>query len=115
VAIYAAAGAYTWYRRPDSRLGALLAANALLAHAGPGARATVALRCHPTAIEFEVADDGTGFSSETAAQGHGLLSIFDGVEALGGTGTVRSTPAGGTTVSATIPIGARAEPSRSGG
>lgn len=73
------------------------------AHAGPTARATVGLRRHRGAIEFEVIDDGAGFSSETQL-GLGLLSIVDRVEALGGTAEVRSTPGGGTSVTATIPL-----------
>jgi signal transduction histidine kinase len=74
------------------------------AHAGPNARATVGLRRLPAAIEFEVADDGAGFSSKTTPLGLGLLSIVDRVEALGGTAEVFSTPGGGTRVTATIPL-----------
>ena len=72
-------------------------------HAGPNARATVVLRRRGSAIEFEVTDDGPGFSSSTASWGLGLLSIVDRVEALDGTATVRSTPGDGTTVTARIP------------
>jgi signal transduction histidine kinase len=73
-------------------------------HAGPNARARVVLRRSGGAIEFEVTDDGTGFSSTTTPWGLGLLSIVDRVEALGGTAEVRSTPGGGTSVTATIPL-----------
>lgn len=73
------------------------------AHAGPDARATVTLRRNGTSIDFEVTDDGAGFSPETTANGLGLFSILDRVEALGGRVTISSTPDGGTTVNATIP------------
>jgi len=74
------------------------------AHAGPDARATVALRRLQGAIEFEVADDGAGFSSKKTPWGLGLLSFVDRVEALGGAAEVRSTLGGGTCVTATIPL-----------
>ena len=74
------------------------------AHAGPNARATVALRGLRGAIEFEVTDDGAGFSAKTTPWGLGLLSIVDRVEALGGIAEVRSAPGGGTSVTATIPL-----------
>ena len=76
----------------------------VVSHAGPNARATVVLRRVDGAIEFEVRDDGTGFSSRTTPWGLGLLSIVDRVEALGGRAEVRSTPGGGTTVTAQIPL-----------
>jgi signal transduction histidine kinase len=79
------------------------------AHAGPETRATVALRGRPGSVEFEVTDDGEGFHSGTTAEGLGLLSIVDRVEALGGTAGISSTPAGGTTVSATIPTAPRSQ------
>jgi signal transduction histidine kinase len=74
------------------------------AHAGPNARAAVALRRLQGAIEFEVTDDGAGFSSKKTPWGLGLLSIVDRVEALGGAAEVRSTLGGGTSVTATIPL-----------
>jgi signal transduction histidine kinase len=74
------------------------------AHAGPNARATVVLRRIRDSIEFEVSDDGAGFSSKTTPWGLGLLSIVDRVEALGGSAEVRSTPRGGTSVTAAIPL-----------
>jgi signal transduction histidine kinase len=73
-------------------------------HAGPNARATVVLRRIDAAIEFEVTDDGAGFSSGTTPWGLGLLSIVDRVEALGGTAQVRSRPGGGTSVTARVPL-----------
>jgi signal transduction histidine kinase len=76
----------------------------VVAHAGPNVRATVALRRPRGVIEFEVADDGAGFSAKTTPWGLGLLSIVDRAEALGGTAEVRSAPGGGTSVTATIPM-----------
>jgi signal transduction histidine kinase len=74
------------------------------AHAGPNARATVGLRRLRDSIEFEVSDDGAGFSPKTTPWGLGLLSIADRAEALGGRAEVRSTPCGGTSVTAAIPL-----------
>ena len=73
------------------------------AHAGPNARATVTLKRERRSVDFEVTDDGTGFSPEATANGLGLFSILDRVEALGGRVTISSTLAGGTSVNATIP------------
>jgi signal transduction histidine kinase len=73
-------------------------------HAGPNARATVVLRRLRDSIEFEVSDDGVGFSPKATPWGLGLLSIADRAEALGGSAEVRSTPRGGTSVTAAIPL-----------
>jgi signal transduction histidine kinase len=74
-------------------------------HAGPASR-TVSVSRSTGSVEVEIADDGTGFdiaevSSDTSL---GLALMRERVEVLRGTFVVRSNPARGTTVRATIPI-----------
>ena len=54
-------------------------------------------------VTFEVSDDGTGFDPEHTPLGTGLQGMRDRLEALGGTLTVESSPAGGTMVLGSIP------------
>jgi PAS domain S-box-containing protein len=53
-------------------------------------------------LRVEVADDGVGGADPTA--GSGLRGLADRVEALGGTLTVLSSPGGGTSLRAEIPV-----------
>jgi len=71
--------------------------------------ATVTLRRHDTELLLEVSDDGRGLdraeARQAVAHGHiGLASAAQRVEVLGGRFELISSPGGGTTVRAAIPI-----------
>ncbi|MGI5286379.1 CHASE3 domain-containing protein [Nonomuraea polychroma] len=69
------------------------------------ARATYAMvRAHldEDVLRLEMQDDGVG--GAVAGQGSGLIGLADRVEALGGTFTVLSPPAQGTTLHADLPV-----------
>ena len=66
--------------------------------------ARVTLRRDRDAVTFTVVDAGRGFDSSDMGQGAGMANIRDRISALDGTLEVRSTPGGGTTVSATVPV-----------
>jgi signal transduction histidine kinase len=51
-----------------------------------------------------VRDNGVGLSA--GSNGHGLTNLRDRVEALGGTITVNGPPGTGTTLHASLPVGA---------
>lgn len=55
-------------------------------------------------VEVTVEDDGRGLPAEGDGQGFGLIGMRERVELLGGALTVASAPAGGTRVSATLPV-----------
>lgn len=57
-------------------------------------------------LRIAVADDGRGFDPAEVERGHGLLGMRERVESLGGELEVRSEPAAGTTVNASIPVSA---------
>jgi signal transduction histidine kinase len=63
---------------------------------------TVRARRVGAAAVVEISDDGVG-GAEPAA-GTGLRGLADRVEALGGRFAVRDGPAGGTLVTATLPL-----------
>ena len=63
----------------------------------------VSLRRGAAGIFLEIDDDGRGFDVDTTTQGMGLRNLRDRAESLGGKLEIRSTPAEGTTVRATIP------------
>jgi signal transduction histidine kinase len=63
------------------------------------------------AIQAMISDDGVGGADPGA--GSGLTGLLDRVAALGGRLEVGSRPAGGTTISALIPIGSEERPSAS--
>src|SRR4051812_3004043 len=67
--------------------------------------ATVTGRVDNCALRFEVRDDGEGGAR---TEGGGLIGLRDRVATLDGTLTVDSPPGGGTVVTATIPLPARA-------
>jgi signal transduction histidine kinase len=73
-----------------------------LRHAGAG-RITVALSRSPRRVILEVADDGAGFAPG-APEGLGFASMRGRAEAVGGTLTIRSAPAAGTTVRLAVPL-----------
>ncbi len=55
-------------------------------------------------LHFDVRDDGAGFDVQTTQIGTGLRNLGDRLAAVGGTMTIRSTPAQGTTVQGSIPL-----------
>jgi signal transduction histidine kinase len=77
-------------------------------HAGP-ARAEVALRWHPDALELVVADDGAGRPSRHPAGGHGIAGMRERVALHGGRVVAGPRPSGGFAVQASIPLIAEAD------
>ena len=67
-------------------------------------RATVALSCPGSHLEFTVTDDGTGFDTATASHGTGLQGMADRLAAAGGTLRINSAPGNGTTISGRLPV-----------
>jgi signal transduction histidine kinase len=53
-------------------------------------------------VALEIRDDGVG--GVNAGRGSGILGLTDRVEALGGTISIVSPPAGGTTLSVRLPV-----------
>ncbi|MGW3989228.1 sensor histidine kinase [Streptomyces sp. NPDC004830] len=84
-------------------------------HAGAGT-ADVTLDHHGDHVRLEVADDGCGFdparlpAPDPGAGGFGLAAMRARVDTLGGTLTLVSSPGGGTTVSARLPLTAPDRP-----
>lgn len=76
-----------------------------LKHAGPGARAEVAVRRTPGLVTITVEDDGRGTISDAAAVsgGHGLTGMHERVNALGGEFSYGPRTGGGFRVHATLP------------
>ena len=67
-------------------------------------RATIALSCPGSHLEFTVTDDGTGFDTAKASCGTGLQGMADRLAAAGGTLRIQSAPELGTTVRGTLPL-----------
>ena len=66
---------------------------------------TVRLACGSTDVRLTLADDGAGFDvAERAGTGHGLASVRERAELVGGTVRVTSRPGTGTSVTVTAPI-----------
>jgi two-component system sensor histidine kinase DegS len=83
-------------------------------HASAGA-VTVRVASDPTQVLVEVTDDGVGFDPSEVrdflrAGRVGLASMRERVELANGTFTVRSSPSGGTTVTASLPVDPSAVP-----
>ncbi|MGN6176621.1 MAG: sensor histidine kinase [Streptosporangiaceae bacterium] len=72
-------------------------------------RATIALSCPGSHLQFAVTDDGAGFDTATAAHGTGLHGMADRLAAAGGTLHVRSQPGHGTTISGRLPLPAQGD------
>ena len=62
---------------------------------------TLALQGAP--LRLVVADDGCGFDPGVVRGGHGLTSMRERIEGLGGTFSISSSPGGGTRVEAALP------------
>jgi PAS domain S-box-containing protein len=78
-------------------------------------RVVVSVETTATSLRVEVEDDGRGFDSamtrEFLRQGRvGLASMRERVELANGTFVIRSTPGRGTSIVATLPVDAPAEP-----
>ena len=72
-------------------------------HAGESATVAVRVWEADGVLRFEVSDDGAGFDTTSASdEGHGFVNMADRLGAFGGTLTVRSQPAQGTTVTGTL-------------
>lgn len=56
------------------------------------------------ALLLDVADNGTGFDPAAPAHGYGLVGMRQRLAAVGGSLTVESTPGGGTTLNAAVPL-----------
>ena len=65
--------------------------------------ARVSLAQRDGRLEFEVADDGTGFDTATVRRGSGLTNMEDRLDALGGSFRVESGP-GGTRLRGAVPV-----------
>ncbi len=73
-----------------------------LKHAGP-ARAQVAIRYHPDAVELEISDDGRGPSAANG-DGHGLVGMRERATLYGGELSAGAGDGGGFVVRARLPI-----------
>lgn len=83
------------------------AAREALSNVGRHADATtcrLSLHREGDAAVLEVDDDGKGFDPETTRRGDGLSNLEHRAEALGGTASIESAPAQGTTVRLLIPL-----------
>jgi signal transduction histidine kinase len=68
----------------------------------------VQLRQQDGRFVFEVRDNGTGFDTGSTSYGTGVQGMTDRLAALGGVLAIRSSPAQGTTVTGSVPLGAQA-------
>ncbi|MFQ3568144.1 MAG: sensor histidine kinase [Aggregatilineales bacterium] len=79
-------------------------------------RVTLTLSLTPTALLFDINDDGCGFQPAARPTGFGLINMRRRVEASGGTLSVESEPGGGTTIAIELALnhesaaGARVKP-----
>jgi len=77
-----------------------------LKHAGVE-RASLDVLVRDDVVELTVEDEGAGFDPDHEAEGVGLLGMRERIELLGGHFEVRSAPARGTRIRATVPLDAR--------
>jgi signal transduction histidine kinase len=68
---------------------------------------TIAFRERDDALEFSVADDGVGFSTETNGGGTGILGMRDRMAVFGGDAEIESSPGRGTIVRGRVPVSER--------
>jgi signal transduction histidine kinase len=67
--------------------------------------ATIRLRREDGLLRVDIADDGIGFDPIAAREGTGIRGMSDRLDAIGGRLDVRSSPGGGTVVTASVPVG----------
>lgn len=79
----------------------------VIKHAGPGARAEVALVYGDNEIQLTVLDDGRGAAAFGDGLGNGLTGMRERVGLLGGTVAAHPRPGGGFLVTASIPTDQR--------
>jgi len=82
------------------------AVNNMVRHSGC-TEADLEFRADEQSILLRVGDNGRGFDAACASAGHGLRSMRERAEALGGRCDVRSHPGRGTVVTFSIPLAAR--------
>jgi signal transduction histidine kinase len=75
-------------------------------------RATVAVSCPDSHLEFSITDDGAGFEPANVTHGTGLQGMIDRLAAVGGSLRILSQTGHGTTVSGTLPTAPTTEGSR---
>ncbi len=75
---------------------------------GHAKRAVVEVSEDSAAVHLTVRDDGQGFDPGADTEGFGLLGMRERVALLAGQLTIDSSPEGGTTLSATLPVQRRA-------
>jgi signal transduction histidine kinase len=71
---------------------------------GKASRAVVELREHAGEVSLLVRDNGSGFDPAAKSEGFGLLGMHERVALLGGELQVASSPDGGTTIRAQLPV-----------
>jgi signal transduction histidine kinase len=76
-------------------------------HAGPAVGGAIRLWEDGERLNFEVSDEGVGFSQDAVEPGDGWMNMRDRMEAAGGTVTVRSRRGRGTAVRGCVPVTAR--------
>jgi signal transduction histidine kinase len=74
-----------------------------LKHARGASGVWITLHQHATRLDFEVRDDGLGFSA-ARVDGRGLRNMHDRIEAIGGTITIDASAGRGTRVTGSIPL-----------
>jgi len=85
------------------------AINNVVRHSGCS-RADLELRAEPDRLVLVVSDDGVGFDAAGGGDGHGLLSMRERTEALGGQFEILTRRGQGTLLTFAIPFADRAEP-----
>jgi two-component system sensor histidine kinase UhpB len=77
----------------------------VMKHSGAShAQAALTLSADDSVLHIEIADDGVGFDTGTAAAGIGIIGMRERVVALGGSIAVNSAPGKGTAVAIALPL-----------
>jgi signal transduction histidine kinase len=90
------------------------AINNMVRHSGCS-RAELEFRAGPEGLVLIVSDNGSGFDVAAASGGHGLASMRERIEALGGTAEVVSHPGQGTLLAFAVPLSEAPGASKSAG